>query len=56
MNALIKEYAARAELKDIKDLQMLWVISYMIEKGIIKDITYQRFINLEYQLRKVVFR
>lgn len=38
-----------------KSRAMAKVVQFMVDEEIIEVLTYQRFINLVYQLRKVVF-
>ena len=53
----IQDFFAKAEYPkdDERAKQIAEVIDFMVDKGILKDLAYQRFINLMYQLRKVIF-
>lgn len=56
LEKLLQGFIDRADIcaEDTRDIQMVQVITFMAQVGIIKDLSYQKFITLLAQLKKVI--
>lgn len=56
MERLLQSYIDKADIcaEDTRDIQAVQVIAFMVQAGIIKDLTYQRFVTLLVQLKKII--
>jgi len=56
LETLLQGFVDRADIcaEDTRDIQMVQVIAFMAQAGIIKELTYQKFVNLLAQLKKMI--
>jgi len=61
MNALIKEYYDKAQYQAMAQPDSdrykaaAEAISFMVDQGMLPGLTYQRFVRIMYDLRKIVY-
>ena len=57
MNTLIKEYYDKAQYPPDNDRYraLAEAVSFMVDQGMLPGLTYQRFVRIMYDLRKIVY-